>query len=437
MADPLSVTASIVAVLQLTAVVIKYIQELRTSSKDAGKLLLELSSLRGIIGGLEDLASSDEAWTETSKALVARPNGPISRLEHDLESLRLKLEPAVGIKKIQKSITWPFKQEELRTVLERIERLKSLFLLALELDHISLAREINNHVTDVKERLQNLQLQQNEALRHEIFKWLSPIDPSENHNDACSKHEPSTGGWLIESKAFQSWIDDEDEVLWLHGIPGSGKSILCSTIIEHVKDMCEQASGFGYAYYYFDFKESAKQNVENLYRSLLAQLSSQQEFVPPEVQDLYETAQTQSYTPKLEKIMRTLLAVLKQFDRAFILIDALDECSERALLMQHIQNLVKVKAKNWNLLLTSRREQDIETELEGTVTRNVGIQTGDTSQDVRTLIRSRLRQDLRLRRRPTAVKEKIERTLEEGACGMYVDLDFPYPVYSRKSGLID
>ena len=419
MADPLSVTASIVAVLQLTAVVIKYIQELRTSSKDAGKLLLELSSLRGIVGGLEDLANSDEAWIETSKTLVARPNGPISRLEYDLESLRAKLEPAVGIKKIQKSITWPFKQDELRSILDRIERLKSLFLLALELDHISLAREINNNVADVRDRLDHLQLQQNDALRHEILKWLSSVDPSENHNDACNKHEPSTGGWLIESEILQSWLRKEDEVLWLHGIPGSGKSILCCTIIEHVKSICEQTPGLGYAYFYFDFKESAKQNVENLYRSLLAQLSAQLNSIPPEVQDLYEAAKTQSYAPKLEKIMRTLLAVLKQFDRAYILIDALDECSERVLLLQHIQNLVKVKARNWNLLLTSRREQDIETELESTVTSNVGIQSGDTAQDVRTLIRSRLKQDPRLRRRPSVVKAKIERSLEEGACGMF------------------
>ena len=213
MADPLSVTASIVAVLQLAAVVTKYIQKLRGASKDAGRLLLELSSLRGIISGLEDLADGDEAWLETSEALLARPNGPISRLEYDLEALRSKLEPAVGIKKIQKSLTWPFKQEEIRSILERIERLKGLFMLALEMDHISLAREISGKVSDVKETLESIQNQQNDTLRLEILKWLSPVDPSENHNDACAKHEPNTGGWLTESEHFQSWINQDDEVL--------------------------------------------------------------------------------------------------------------------------------------------------------------------------------------------------------------------------------
>ena len=420
MADPLSVTASIVAVLQLTAVVTKYIQELRGASKDAGKLLLELSSLRGIISGLEDLANSDEAWIETSKALVARPNGPISRLEYDLKALRSKLEPAVGIKKIQKSLTWPFKQEEIRSILDRIERLKGLFMLALEMDHIGLAKEINSNVSDVRDRLESMQHQQNDALRYEILRWLSPVDPSENHNDACAKHEPDTGGWLIESDNFGSWLNQDDEVLWLYGIPGSGKSILCSTIIEHVKDICEQTSSTGYAYYYFDFKEAAKQNVENLHRSLLAQFTAQRPTIPPEVQDLYDTAKTQSYGPKLEKITHTLFSVLKHFDRVYIMIDALDECSERSLLLQHIQDLISVKAKNWNILLTSRREQEIETELDDLVTCRVGIQTEDTWQDVRALIRSRLRQDPRLRKRPLAVKQKIEVALEEGACGMYV-----------------
>ena len=200
---------------------------------------------------------------------------------------------------------------------------------------------------------------------------------------------------------------------------------MCSTIIDYVKDMCAQSPGTGYAYFYFDFKDSAKQNVENLYRSLLAQLSAQQPSIPPEVQDLYDTSKTQSYTPKLEKIARTLFSVLEHhFDRVYIMIDALDECGERALLLEHLQKLASVKAKKWNVLLTSRREQDIEIEIDDVVTCRVGIQTEDTWQDVRALIRSRIRQDPRLRRRPAAVKQRIEVALEEGACGMCVYIYF-------------
>jgi len=62
--------------------------------------------------------------------------------------------------------------------------------------------------------------------RNQILKWLSNTDPTINHNAACEKHEPQTGNWFIQGKDYSQWKETPSSFLWLHGIPGCGKTIL-------------------------------------------------------------------------------------------------------------------------------------------------------------------------------------------------------------------
>ncbi|KAI0269098.1 hypothetical protein BGY98DRAFT_1190386 [Russula aff. rugulosa BPL654] len=68
------------------------------------------------------------------------------------------------------------------------------------------------------------QLKRNQ-LRQDLRKWLSPSDPSINHNIACGAHRKQTAGWFFQGSIFTEWKSD-GSLLWLHGKPGSGKSVL-------------------------------------------------------------------------------------------------------------------------------------------------------------------------------------------------------------------
>jgi hypothetical protein len=48
--------------------------------------------------------------------------------------------------------------------------------------------------------------------------WLSPPDPSTNHNAACKKRQPTTGAWFVEGDQFAKWKCSSNSFLWLHGI---------------------------------------------------------------------------------------------------------------------------------------------------------------------------------------------------------------------------
>jgi hypothetical protein len=79
--------------------------------------------------------------------------------------------------------------------------------------------------------------------RQDLRKWLSPPDPSINHNIARTAHYESTAAWFFEGSVFNEW-KSAPSLLWMHGkrtlflysttpylmvpdfVAGSGKSVL-------------------------------------------------------------------------------------------------------------------------------------------------------------------------------------------------------------------
>ena len=53
-------------------------------------------------------------------------------------------------------------------------------------------------------------------LRENIHKWLSPPDPSTNHNIACSTYHKKTATWFFQGTFFREW-KSTGSLLWIHG----------------------------------------------------------------------------------------------------------------------------------------------------------------------------------------------------------------------------
>lgn len=54
--------------------------------------------------------------------------------------------------------------------------------------------------------------------QQKVHQWLSPPDPSSNHNSACKKRQLTTGSWFLGSDQFKEWKLSSNSFLWLHGI---------------------------------------------------------------------------------------------------------------------------------------------------------------------------------------------------------------------------
>ena len=247
-----------------------------------------------------------------------------------------------------------------------------------------------------------------------MINWLSPCDPSKNHAAARERYVEGTGLWLIESNGFACWKAGTKRSMWLHGIPGAGKTILCSTIIE---DILNSQSDIECVYFYFDFNDSQKQTVDGFLRSILIQLCAcRHDF--GQIQSLFNKCKDGTHGPSQDALVDTLLAVLKSSHRTYLILDALDECTERNQMIQLLKSLIN-SFVNLNLLITSRPEQDIKTELQDNIDIKLSIQSDRVKDDVELYVNTLLEKDTKLKcaRR---IKEEVLIKLVEGAHGMYI-----------------
>lgn len=138
MADPLSITSGITALLQLTGNIIQYLNQVRGASEDCRRVIMEVTSVSGFLYMLKDSAErfGSDSSSLTAIASLAVPSGPFDQFKATLEQLVSKLAPVQGLKKAGKALAWPFQQGEIREILSRIERQKSMFALALQNDNL-------------------------------------------------------------------------------------------------------------------------------------------------------------------------------------------------------------------------------------------------------------------------------------------------------------
>jgi hypothetical protein len=135
--DGLSVAASIVAVLQLTHTVIGYLNSVKDASADRKRCALEAANLYNLLVNLKFRleGASDKPWFTAVRALGVE-NGPFDQYKHAVEQLQTKITSGGGIGKIGNALLWKFIKEEITSILLRMERLKSLVQIALEMDHL-------------------------------------------------------------------------------------------------------------------------------------------------------------------------------------------------------------------------------------------------------------------------------------------------------------
>lgn len=95
MTDPLSISSSIVAILQLAGTVVAYLNDVRGASEDRQQLLVEVSSVSGFLYLLKDLTERTQ-WNDTSLGTMSSlsvRNGPLDQFKAALQELATKLVP--------------------------------------------------------------------------------------------------------------------------------------------------------------------------------------------------------------------------------------------------------------------------------------------------------------------------------------------------------
>ncbi|MCJ1240086.1 hypothetical protein MMC14_008086 [Varicellaria rhodocarpa] len=165
-----------------------------------------------------------------------------------------------------------------------------------------------------------------------------------------------SGDWLLQSSGFIEWLGRFGATLVCTGIPGAGKTILASVVIDHPWTNCLNEDT-GVACIYCNYKAQFEQTPLDLIANLLKQLLQELGTTPKELHTLYRRHIKKRTKAALEEIVHVLHVVLSRFSRVFMVIDALDECSDLSILLDQVRELQSLHAVN--LVVTSRHVPNI------------------------------------------------------------------------------
>lgn len=203
--------------------------------------------------------------------------------------------------------------------------------------------------------------------------------------------------------------------------------LISSKIIGDLENM--RRSGLALVpYFYFDFKDTDKQNRRALLSSLLVQLCARSDPFHDILSRLYTSYDHGARQPSNDSLMHCLkeMLSLKGQGAVYIVMDALDECpnkpgmpSPREEVLKVIEQLVGLRLSSLRLCITSRPEADIRKALGPLTSHPVSLhEECGQRKDIINYIKYVVRSDARMQRWRDDDKNLVIESLSEKDGGM-------------------
>ncbi|GME33642.1 hypothetical protein GTA08_BOTSDO08131 [Neofusicoccum parvum] len=245
-----------------------------------------------------------------------------------------------------------------------------------------------------------------------VLAWLRCPDVQSNLIAAVEKRQVGTGEWLLCSERFKEWLRDP-QFLWLTGLPGSGKTIISSTIVATLLSASKDTDD-AVAYFYFDFHVDVKREVMALLHVVLSQLALQGTGAFEELRKLYQECKDGQRQPTTEELLLTIARAVSHFPRIYVVVDALDECRESHKAVEQLRRLSE--AANVHVLAVSRKDADLERPMRGIP--EIKLEGPEVAVDIASYVRQRVLTSEYMADWPLEEQQKVEDQLSSKADGM-------------------
>ena len=154
----------------------------------------------------------------------------------------------------------------------------------------------------------------------------------------------------------------------------------------------------------------------------MLQIAGHEEILPGVLIDLFRRHSARDpdrpSVPSSLELVEVIVALLDVRPTFYIVVDALDECRERPLLLATITSLKERLSSNCKMMFTSRWELDIESVMSKLEIKDLEARARQVDTDISLFVRSVLESDERLSRHRQDTKVTIQEKLSEGAHGM-------------------
>ncbi|KAI5819510.1 hypothetical protein BZA77DRAFT_157423 [Pyronema omphalodes] len=300
---------------------------------------LKKDELEEAVVGLQRVANIFQYWMTVKNYELM--SGTFSIVLSQLDDNRQEVEKAITVMQ-SLSITVP---PNMQQQIADIPKMKTL-LSELERFNIKEVRNISRGINEVQERLQDDEIQK-------MMPWISTLQPHKRHQDIQQKRLKGTGEWFLLQPEFEKWRDSEvvgdgdtSCVLVCSGMPGAGKSVMCSLVYDHL-DTKFRFSLEGKACVvclYCDYEEEENQTSVNmidvLLKQVIATLNESGSLPSDTISALRQHLNRQKHLD-LPEACRLLAETVKQLQKLYVCIDALDECNvhNRRQLVQSLETI--------------------------------------------------------------------------------------------------
>ncbi|CAG8960929.1 hypothetical protein HYFRA_00002467 [Hymenoscyphus fraxineus] len=297
-------------------------------------------------------------------------------------------------------------------------------------------QDFNNPLKRISTQLKLVQDNLEASKRKEILNWMSNIEKVpylKHHKENKREVLAGTGNWLLEEAIFKRWKDDSaSSLLWLHGIPGSGKSKLTSLVIEEAMKTASKGLMPRPIYFYCSRNpaEPLRSDSNAILGSITRQLSSlnaTSDLFPPAVEK-YKEEEAQGGTSSSLDVTDScdlISQLLDLYPSAVIIIDALDECTGQARLdlLQFVKNTLNNSSCLVKFFISSREDEEIVHQLNAFP--NVDISSTKNQADIESFVESETRKLvkqgalLRNMQQKEGFEAEIIKQISEDAAGMF------------------
>ena len=204
--------------------------------------------------------------------------------------------------------------------------------------------------------------------------------------------------------------------------------IISSAIIQDLESISNTVSTH-MAYFFFNFKDTRKQDLRGFLSSILVQLSNQSVSLCNILLEFYSAHERGSQQPGDRELVQCLEKMFKVFEEEpiYVIVDAVDECdtsglqSFRGRVLEVIEKLVGFHLSNLRVCVTSRPAIDIRNVLEPLTLTTDRISLHDQEgqkKDISDYVRSVVYSDRKMMRWRDEDKKLVIKTLTERADGM-------------------
>jgi NACHT domain len=287
------------------------------------------------------------------------------------------------------------------------------------LDNLVVANHVCSYVSSTAEQhIHQVKQRQDDKERREILDWLTPVDYGPHQSDYINRRQPGTGKWLLDSAKYQAWLTTSKQTLFCPGIPGAGKTILTSIVVDDLNTRFPADQNIGIAYLYCNFRRRDEQSAEDLLASLLKQLTQEQSSLPDSMKALYDQHRDKRTRPSFDEISRALQSVATICSQVFIVVDALDECqASDGCRTKFLTEIFNLQAKcGAHLFATSRFILEITEVFKS----STSLEIYATRDDVERYLEGHMQQLPSFVQRNQQLQEEIKTGISEAVDGMYV-----------------